>query len=120
MKTENNLLMIACLVIFIIFIFHKPVSTESFLNACQYYQIPETKYGETLELTEQHGRPGIDVEKEKLYPDKYRAAWIRYPEPRYKYECTIDKHLNRRCKWTPIYTTFYPDLRGEQTNMMLP
>jgi len=120
MKIEQNLLIITCVIILLLYVFNKDKCTESFLNACQYYNIPEIKYGEQQTLVQEFGRPGIEIEKEKLYPSQYRAAWVRYPEPRYQYECTVDKHLNRRCKLTPIYTNFYPDLRGDQQNMIGP
>lgn len=120
MKIEKNLLIVTCLIIFFVFVFHKQTCTEDFINACQYYHIPDIKYAEKNKLMQQHGRPGIEIEKEKLYPEQYRASWVRHPEPRYRYVCTVDKHLNRKCKWEHIYTKFYPDLRGEQENMISP
>jgi hypothetical protein len=108
------------MIILIYFIFYKHKCTEKFMNACQYYHVPGIKYGEQQNLKQQIGRPGIEVEKEKLYPTQYRANWVRHPEPRFKYECHVDDKLNRKCKWTPIYTKFYPDLRGEQENMIAP
>ena len=32
----------------------------------------------------------------------------------------FDKNANKKCEWKQIYNTFYPDLRGEQKNMISP
>lgn len=119
MNIENKLLFLVCFVIFIIFIYHKQHNIESFINPCQYYNI-NPSYATIHKLKTQIGRPGIEVEKEKLFPVEYRASWERFPQPKYKFVCDVDQHLNRKCQWIPIYTKFYPDLKGEQENLIYP
>lgn len=65
-------------------------------------------------------RPGIESEYEKLTPLQMRASFVRLPEPRLKFKCNIDKHLNRHCRWEKIYDKFYPDLLGEQQSLIKP
>jgi hypothetical protein len=119
MQSEKKFLILFCLIIILLSIFHKRCNIENFINPCQYHKFDnDTSYIQNLK--QQYGRPGIEVEKEKLHPSQYRASWVRGPEPRYKFICNIDEHLNRKCYWKPIYTKFYPDLRGDQENMISP
>lgn len=121
MKIEVNVLILVCVTILIISAIKKPKSTETFLDACQYHQLPGSEAGEVVAMKQNYdGRTGIELEKEKITPQSYRASWIRRPEPRYKMECSVDAHLNRKCWWKPIYTDFYPNLRGNQQNMISP
>jgi hypothetical protein len=119
MNIETKILFFVCFVIFILFINHEHQNIETFINPCQYYQI-DSQYAHTNKLKQQIGRPGIEVEKEKLYPSEYRAVWERYPQTKYQLKCDVDEHLNRKCQWVSIYNKFYSDLRGEQKNMISP
>jgi hypothetical protein len=119
MNIENKLLILICFGIFILYTCHKQQDIESFLNPCQYHQL-SPQYARTHKLKTQYGRPGIEIEKEKLYPAEYRTSWERFPQIKYKFVCNLDEHLNRKCHWVPIYTKFYPDLKGEQENMISP
>lgn len=121
MKIESKILYLLCFVVFLLFICHKHTNIESFINPCQYYQTSlNSQYAQINKLKQQIGRPGLEVEKEKLYPSEYRASWERYPQPKFKFTCDVDEHLNRKCQWIPVYTKFYPDLRGDQENMIGP
>lgn len=114
MKIERNLLIIFCGVILLMFTFHKQTNIENFISSCKYYDI-DAEYGQQNELLQQIGKPGLDVMNEKLSNYKYRAGWIRKPSPVHKYSCD-----NSGCSWKQIYKNFYPDLRGDQENMITP
>lgn len=114
MKIDGLMLIILCLVIFVFYLVKNPSNTETFINACQYYNQNQPVYGYSNKLESQVGTAGLDLMHEKIDNPSKRAGWIRNPEPRYQYQCTVDKHLNRKCWWKPIYTSFYTDLRGEQ------
>lgn len=88
MKIEESILILTCLAILMLYIIHKPVN-EPFNDF-------ETA-GKFIKLKQQIGRPGIDVEKEYLYPIEYRASWEREPERRVQYHDGV---------WKSIYTTF--------------
>ena len=115
MKIERNLLIIVCIVIFVMFMCHKQSDIEGFVTSpCQHYNVG-TSYGDNNELKQQIGKPGLDVMNEKLNTPSHRASWIRKPSPVFKYHCD-----NFGCKWEKIYDEFYPNLRGNQENMIKP
>lgn len=119
METENKLLILVCVIILIFFTCFKHNNIEEFINSCQYYNLGDV-HGYDNRLKKQIGRPGIEVMNEKLSSPQYVAGWLRRPKPVYKYECKLDENLKNNCQWTQIYKNFYPNLRGNQENMIQP
>ena len=58
----------------------------SYFRTQQYHNVCPPKFGE------------LNREPINLQDDCSRSLGD-YPKPKYKFYCTIDKHLNRRCKW---------------------
>lgn len=96
------------------FICHKQNNFEPFMNPCQYYNFG-TNYGNINELKQHIGQPGIDIMRENISSSEYRTSWIRNPAPVYKRKCD-----QSGCVWEQIYNKFYPDLRGNQENLINP
>jgi hypothetical protein len=120
MKFDGYILLFMCIAIFGIYLIKKPYSAETFINACQYHNQQFPIFGYDNQLKPQVGTAGLDIMHDNINDIQKRASWIRNPEPRYKYQCGFDKNANKKCEWKQIYNTFYPDLRGEQKNMISP
>ena len=120
MKIDNYMLILLCLVIFIVYIVRNPCNTETFINACAYHNQQYPVYGYANQLKPQIGTTGLELMHNNIDDIEKRASWIRNPEPRYQYQCEFDNSLNKKCKWNQIYTEFYPNLRGNQKNMISP
>lgn len=58
----------------------------TYLRSQQYHNVCPPAYGK------------LNREPINLQDDCSRSLG-NYPKPKYKFGCTIDKHLNRHCKW---------------------
>jgi hypothetical protein len=120
MLSKQLLLLIAFVVFILLFVkmrMRMKNNKESFNG---YVNTRPLYHGYEQSLLKPKLRPGIESEYEKLTPLQMRAAFVRLPEPRLKFKCNIDKHLNRHCRWEKVYNKFYPDLLGKQKSLIKP